>query len=234
VTEFSAPTGVGEVEEGVDDILMAFVAALQPVEGVVPGVGPLDVPALPGLDGGLVALAGDFAGQAAAGELVAGLLRVIPGVEVDGDVIRERADVVEFVQRGSQQRGVVPVCRGEHPAERDAAPLDQQRPFHALFAAVDRAGAGAVPAAGSLGDAPVDGDVGQGQADDPVIGLPRDLLQRAEDPGLDPFVAAVPDRGGTAGAVGDRRVRAAEPQDLDELFEDDPVGDPRLVAAQRV
>jgi hypothetical protein len=28
--------------------------------------------------------------------------------------------------------------------------------------------------------------------------------------------------------------RAAEPQDLDELFEDDPVGDPRLVAAQRV
>ena len=37
--------------------------------------------------------------------------------------------------------------------------------------------------------------------------------------------AAVPDRGGRAGAVGDRHVRAAETQDLDELLEDDPVTD---------
>ena len=41
-------------------------------------------------------------------------------------------------------------------------------------------------------------------------------------------------RGGTAGAVGDGHIGAAEPQDLDEFFEDDPVRDPRLVAAQRV
>jgi hypothetical protein len=32
--------GVGEVEEGIDDFLAALVAALQPVEGVVPGVSP--------------------------------------------------------------------------------------------------------------------------------------------------------------------------------------------------
>ena len=32
--------GLGEVEEGVDDFLAALVAALQPVEGVVPGVSP--------------------------------------------------------------------------------------------------------------------------------------------------------------------------------------------------
>jgi hypothetical protein len=38
---------VGEVEERVDDLLAAFVAALQPVEAVVPGVRPLDVPPLP-------------------------------------------------------------------------------------------------------------------------------------------------------------------------------------------
>jgi hypothetical protein len=43
---------------------------------------------------------GDVPGHAAAGELVAGLLRVVASVEVDGDVIRERAEVVEFVQRG--------------------------------------------------------------------------------------------------------------------------------------
>ena len=40
---------VGQVEECVDDILAAFVAALQPVEGVS-GVRPFDMPALPGLD----------------------------------------------------------------------------------------------------------------------------------------------------------------------------------------
>ena len=32
--------GLGEVEEGVDDVLAALAAALQPVEGVVPGVSP--------------------------------------------------------------------------------------------------------------------------------------------------------------------------------------------------
>src|SRR5689334_25256297 len=32
--------GVGEVEERLDDVLVAFVAALEPVEGVVPGVCP--------------------------------------------------------------------------------------------------------------------------------------------------------------------------------------------------
>ena len=128
----------------------------------MPGVGPLHVPALPGLDRSLVALAGDFAGQAAAVELVAALLRVVARVEMDGDVVGQRSDVAEFVQRGGQQRGVVPVRGGEHPAERDAAPLDHERAFHAQLAAVDRAGARAFPAAGRLGDAPVDGDVGQG------------------------------------------------------------------------
>ena len=70
--------------------------------------------------------------------------------------------------------------------------------------------------------------------DHAVVGLPGDLVQFREDPGLDPLVAAVPDRGGTAGAVGDRRIGAAEPQDLDEFLEDDPVAYPRPVAAQRV
>src|ERR1700761_9305352 len=51
-----------------------------------------------------------------------------------------------------------------------------------------RAAARAFPAAGGLGDAPVDCQVLQDQADDPVVWLPRDLLQLAEDPGLDPLV----------------------------------------------
>jgi hypothetical protein len=35
----------------------------------------------------------------------------------------------------------VPAGRGEHPAERDALALDQERPFHARLAAASRAGA---------------------------------------------------------------------------------------------
>jgi hypothetical protein len=102
------------------------------------------------------------------------------------------------------------------------------------LAAVDGAAAGVFPAARSLGDTPVDGEILQDQADDALIGLPCDRLQLREDPGLDPLVAAAPDPGGAARSVGDRGIGAAEPQDLDQLFEDHPVGDPRLVAAQRV
>lgn len=40
--------GIGKVEERVDDLLALFVAALQPAKGVVPGVGPLGMPALAG------------------------------------------------------------------------------------------------------------------------------------------------------------------------------------------
>jgi hypothetical protein len=66
------------------------------------------------------------------------------------------------------------------------------------------------------------------------MGIPCDLLQRHEDPVLDPLVAAVPNRGGRAGAVRDRFIGAAEPQDLDQLLEDDPVADPGPVTVQRV
>src|SRR5260370_15712415 len=90
---------VGEVEVRVDDGLVPLVAALQPAEAVVPGAGPLDVPPLPGPDRGLIAFTGDSPGHAAGGELVAGLLLSVPGVEVHPDVVGQRAEVVEFVQR---------------------------------------------------------------------------------------------------------------------------------------
>ena len=112
---------------------------------------------------------GDFAVQAAPGELVAGLLRVVARVQMDRDVIGQRPEIIELVQRGGQQRGVVPVRGGEHAAQRDAVSLDHERPFHAQLAAVDRAAAGALAAAGGLGDAPVDRDFLQDQADDPVV-----------------------------------------------------------------
>jgi hypothetical protein len=69
---------VGEVEEGFDDGLPPFVAAGEAVEGVVPGVGSLDMPPLGGLDRCLLTLAGDFAGQVALMEQCPGLAESYP------------------------------------------------------------------------------------------------------------------------------------------------------------
>jgi hypothetical protein len=99
---------------------------------------------------------------------------------------------------------------------------------------VNRAAAGAFAAAGRFGDAPVDQDVLQFQADDAVIGFPRDGLQLLEDAQFYPLVAAPADRGGAAGAVRDPFAGAVEAACLEKLFEDDPVRDPGPVAAQRV
>jgi len=49
----------------------------------------------------------------------------------------------------------------------------------------------------------------------------------------DPLVAAA-QRGRGAGLIGDAAVAAAGHQDLNELVEDDPVGDAAAVAAERV
>jgi hypothetical protein len=86
---------VGEVEESVDDALAPFGAAGESAEGLVPGVGPLDVPAPGGLDRCLLASVCDFAGQLALVEQGAGLAGVLAGVQVDGDVVGKRAEPVD-------------------------------------------------------------------------------------------------------------------------------------------
>jgi hypothetical protein len=102
------------------------------------------------------------------------------------------------------------------------------------LAAVHRAPPGVLAAAGGLGDTAVHGQVTQVQADHAVVGGQDQQLESGEQAELDPFVAAVADGGGRAGRIGDLAVAAAEHQGLDELVEDDPVGDAGAVAAKRV
>lgn len=71
----------------------------------MPGIRALDVPPLGGLDRGLDAFAGDLAGQVAGSQEGAGGGRVVAGVQVHGDVVGQRAEVVEPVEGGFQQRG---------------------------------------------------------------------------------------------------------------------------------
>ncbi len=125
-----------------------------------------------------------------------GDLGVVPGVKVDADAIRQRAEIAELVQRGGQERRVVSARRGQYAVQRDAVPVHHAGALHALLAAVHRAPAGALAAARSFGDAAVDGDFLQDQADGTVIGFQRDLLEPGEDPRRDLFIAAGADRGG--------------------------------------
>src|ERR1700751_4572442 len=71
---------VGEVEVRVDDLLAPLVAALQPVEGVLPGVCPLGVPAFPGLDGSPYLPYGRSGRSCRGGEFLTGLRRVVASV----------------------------------------------------------------------------------------------------------------------------------------------------------
>jgi hypothetical protein len=57
----------------------------------------------------------------------------------------------------------------------------------------------------------------------PVIGVPRDCPQLLEDAQLDPLVASLADRGGTAAAVRGSFRGAVEAAYLEKFFEDDPV-----------
>jgi hypothetical protein len=103
-----------------------------------------------------------------------------------------------------------------------------------LFAPVDRGRSGDLTAAGGLGDAAIHCQVLQQQPHDAVVGLQRDLLELGENAQLDPLVTAVADRAGRAAGIGDRLGGTAEPQNLDELVEHDPVRDTPTVAAQRM
>jgi len=72
------------------------------------------------------------------------------------------------------------------------------------------------------------------QPEQPVIGAKHCQAQLVGDPGGDPLVAAAAQGGRRAAGVGDAAVAAAEDQHLDELVEDNAVGDARAVAAKRV
>jgi hypothetical protein len=62
---------------------------------------PFDVPSLACLDRCLLSLVRDVAVQATFVEQGAGLVRVVAGVQVDGEVFGQRSEVVQAVQVGA-------------------------------------------------------------------------------------------------------------------------------------
>ena len=199
-------------------------------------MGSLDDPAGAGLDGGGDALAGDLAVEAQLIEQLPGHGAVVAAVQMAGTVLRK--DPVQLpargLQGGGQQRRVVPVPGRGGDAQRDAVPVAGDRAFQAAFAPVDWGRPGSLAAAGRLGQAPVDRDVAQFQADDLVIGAQRGGVQRLGDARLRPFGQPPPDSTVRAPGGGDPLVPAAVHQRGHDVLEDHPAGCPAAVAAQRV
>ena len=76
-----------------------------------------------------------------------------------------------MASQGRRQQPVVAVVGWSgHRGQRHATGLDGDRALEALLAAVDRAGAGGLAAAGCLGGAAVDRQVVQAQAEQLVVG----------------------------------------------------------------
>jgi hypothetical protein len=103
-----------------------------------------------------------------------------------------------------------------------------------LLAPIHRAFAGLLSPARSFGDAPVHRHILKLKTDESVVGRERYLPEFVHCPKLDPLVASVPNGGGRTPFLGDPTISATEHQNLNELLQDHPVGDARLVAAQRV
>lgn len=133
--------GVGEVEGGVDHQGAAFVAAGQAVEGVPPGMGALDVPASACLDRCLLVLVGDPSVQSSPVQFRAGAGRVVTGIEVHGDAVRQRFKPVQQVESWGQGRGVVAVGASDGlqgSVSSESSPRCQRRRPGDLLVVIDR------------------------------------------------------------------------------------------------
>jgi hypothetical protein len=85
-----------------------------------------------------------------------------------------------------------------------------------------------------LGDAAVHRQVLQVQAVQAIVGGQRQAVELVGHAQGDPLIPAAAQGRGRAGVVGDAAITAAKDQDLDELVEDDAVGDALAVAAEQV
>lgn len=140
----------------------------------------------------------------------------------------------QLLQRGTQKHRVVPVGRRLHTTQWDPVTIGQQGTLGAQFPSIYRGFARFFTTARSLDQAAIDAHLLKVKPDDAVIGFQAQLLELVEDARLDPFVSSATDAGGRTRRVGDALIGGTQHQDLDELVEDDPVGNAWTVTTQRV
>src|SRR5215212_3310457 len=162
-------------------------------------------------------------------------LRVVAAVEVDARLLGQRTQHLGRRLEGRrQERRVMAIGRGAHGAHGDARSVYRHRTLEASFAPVHGVSSRLLPTARGLGDAAIHRYLRKLQADEAVVSHKGDLPEPLHQSELYPFVAPPTQGALRAGTVGDPLVGAAEGQDLDQFLEDEPVGDARAVAAQRM
>jgi site-specific DNA recombinase len=194
----------------------------------------LDDPAGPGLNRGRHALAGDGAVETESVEERPGGATVVRAIEVDGDVVRQTAELLEPRESGAEERRVVPIGASRNDVQRDAGGVRHQGALESLLAPIDRRPPGHLATARGLGDAAVDGQVVQLQADHPVVRLQRQGVHLLAHTRCRPLLEPPPDRRVRAGRARDPLVSRPVHQRGDHVLEHHPIRDPTAVAAQRM
>jgi len=128
----------------------------------------------------------------------------------------------------------VPVGWCAEQADRDADGVGGQGAFKATFASVQWGRAGFVAAARGFGEAAVDGEVGQVQADHAVEGGQCQGVHPMSEAGGGPHLEPAADGGVGADRAGHPLVAVAGDQGLHDVLEHHPVRDAPAVAAQRM
>jgi hypothetical protein len=113
-------------------------------------MGALDHPPATRLDRGWHPTSGDLARHAAFGQDLPTRPVVVAGIQVHHGPGGQRTDPTDGVQGHRQQSIIAVVGRGGHRGQRYAIGLDGHRALQALLAAVHRARAGGLAAAGCL------------------------------------------------------------------------------------
>jgi hypothetical protein len=126
-----------------------------------------------------------------------GMQRLLRRADWDVDGVRD--DVRDYVA-GS---------RPPKRSQRDAGLLGSHRAFQAAFAPVHRRRARTLPAARSLGDAPIHRHITQLQADELVIGAQRQGVHLLRDAPFRPVLQPPPDRAVRAPRRGNPLISAA-------------------------
>src|SRR5215208_2939592 len=223
---------IGKRDPEIDDPPLSLGAPHQLLVGVMPRAGAFYHPPFGGCHGSWLALLGNLGSQPASSQLLAGGVTVIGAVEMYARPIGQLSQSLYGVESVGQERRVMAIGRGDDDREGDAASVHGHRALDASFSSVHRTPTRFLAAARRLGDAAVDGQVSQFEAEEAVVSFERHLPKVIHHPGFDPLVAPTAQRGRRTLLVGDPPVGASKHQNLNQLLEHHPVGYPGSVAAK--
>src|SRR5215204_2401726 len=124
------------------------------------------------------------------------------------------------------------VSRSDDNPEGDAASVHGHRALDARFSSIHWTPTRFLATARRFGDAAIHGQVGQFEADKAIVSFERYLPKVIHYSGFNPLVTPATQRGSRTLLVGNPPVGTSEDQDLNQLFEDYPVGYAGSVAAK--